>query len=332
MILSELGELGLIERLSSKLKQKLPDGVFGIGDDCAVIPVSQELSYLITTDALIEDIHFFKNKILPQDLGHKSLAVNLSDIAAMGGIPHSVFLTLSLPKDLDVYWIDKFFDGFQALASKHNTLLLGGDTTGSVNKIAISLTMIGYVHPQKIKFRSSAQLEDIICVTDFIGDSGAGLASILENQKETDDSVYLISRHFRPEPNIEKGVFLAGQHSVNAMMDVSDGVYSDIQRIMKASHCGVNIDMDRFPISDQLRRFSKKNNIDELEMAATGGEDYCLLFTVSRDGVDELAKLYFEKFKQPFYPIGEITSLNSGLVFMNNKKIVSLQKKIFNHF
>jgi len=332
MLISDLGEFGLIERISSAMKQTLPDKVVGIGDDCAVIPISKELSYLVTTDALVEDVHFIKNKISPQNLGHKSLAVNLSDIAAKGGTPHSVFLTLSLPKNLEVEWIDQFIAGFHNLASKYNTLLLGGDITGSTSKISINVTVIGSAHPDKIKLRSTAKLGDIICVTDSLGDSGAGLAAILGNFKETNESNYLINRHYRPEPHLAQGEFLAQFNSVHAMMDVSDGLYSDIKRIITASHCGATINMNQMPISDQLCRFSEDNHLDPLEIATIGGEDYCLLLTVSPEAFDDVSKAFYQKFKHKLCSIGNITLPKADPIYIRNNKTFSFKQKTFNHF
>ncbi len=235
MKLSAIGEFGFIHRISPPFLKNLPNAVVGIGDDCAVLPWKENESLLVTTDMLIEDIHFIRSKISPRDLGYKSLAVNLSDIAAMGGTPESAYLSLGIPKYFDVEWMDDFYTGLHELAESERVHLLGGDTTKSPTHLVINITVLGKANPRLIKYRSTAKQDDIICVTDFLGDSGGGLKCLLENKLFGDDVMYLIQRHHRPRAHIAEGIWLAMQEGVHAMMDVSDGIDSDLHRIMERS-------------------------------------------------------------------------------------------------
>jgi thiamine-monophosphate kinase len=340
MKITDIGEFDFIERISSHMKQPLPIGITGIGDDCAVIAETNERSLLITTDALVEDTHFLKDQIKAKDLGHKLLAINLSDIAAMGAIPHSAFLTMCLPTDLEIEWIDDFILGFKKIAERYNVLLLGGDTTQSPQKIFMNLSVLGHAHPNQIKYRSTAKSGDLICVTDNLGDSGGGLNIVLQKleyflNKSPESSAHaqhLLHRHYLPEPCIEQGKFLAQQSVVHAMMDLSDGLHSDIQRIMKSSNCGAVLFMDKFPISAPLERTSQQLGWNARELAATGGEDYALLFTADPSHFAQLAETYFNKFNQKIYPVGEITTELNKLQYLMNGKPVSISKKEFRHF
>lgn len=330
--LSEIGEFGLIKRFSHHFLDNLPPGVTGIGDDCSVIPINNKEALLVTTDMLIEDSHFLKNKISPFELGYKSLAVNLSDIAAMGGTPRAAFLSLGIPSSIDVEWLDEFFSGFKALAKKTNTLLLGGDTTKSSDRLVINVAVTGIAKLEKIKKRSTALPGDIICVTGITGDSGGGLLALLQNLSQDDDVKYLIQQHHLPEPHLNEGKWLAGQKAVHAMMDVSDGIESDIKRIMEASGVGAEIKLEKLPVSHQLKAVSNKNNWNFYEIAAGGGEDYCLLVTVDEKTYSSLNNEYNKAFSRDLTAIGLINQNKGELQIKLNDEIVKPVKHGFDHF
>lgn len=332
MKLNKIGEFGFINRFSDKFNNLLKNGQKGIGDDCAVIPKNDESSYIITTDLLIEDIHFIKNKISPFELGYKSLAVNLSDIAAMGGIAVSSFLSIGIPKNTDVEWLDEFISGYQKLSEKYKVPLLGGDTTKSPDNLVINVGVIGECENKKIKYRSAAKDKDIICVTDFLGDSAGGLKIILNNISDEKNSEYLLKKHLMPEPEIDAGKWLADQNGVNAMMDVSDGISSDLQHILDASACAAEIEIDKIPVSEKLKNISKKNSWDISDMSVSGGEDYCLLLTINKEKFHKIAENFQLKFKRPLFEIGRIINGNPEIFYFKNNEIVNLSKKGFNHF
>ncbi len=331
MKISDMGEFGFIRKVSEKFRANLEPGIVGIGDDCAVIPQG-ERSLLITTDMLVEDVHFLRDVISPLDLGHKSLAVNLSDIAAMGGISKYAFLSIGLPESIELSWADSFLEGFNSLAKEFNVILLGGDTTRSPGPIIINVSILGEARSDQIKLRSGARAGDIICVTGYLGDSAGGLKAILEKKTIDADVQYLFTQHHRPAPQLIEGQWLASNSWVHAMMDVSDGINSDLKRIIESSKCGASIDLKDLPISPTLTRVSKNFGWNALEMAAIGGEDYCLLITVEQSSFEKLSIEYERRFHSKLYPIGKITDRIGQLDYKKNGQPYSLETEGFHHF
>lgn len=333
MKLSEIGEFGLIERISKFFGTKLPDNIKGIGDDCAIINIDENEAWIVTTDMLIEDRHFLIDKISPFDLGYKSLAVNLSDIAAMGGIPHSFFISVGIPqKIVTVEWIDEFYKGLKELSSKYNTFLLGGDTTKSPDKLVICITVLGKVNIKKVKTRNNAKIGDFVCLSDFVGDSAAGLKAIINDFKIDNLTKHLINKHNKPEPQLEEGLFLSQYSFVHSMMDVSDGIESDIRRIIEQSKVGAEILIEKLPISIELDAFCKKYNYQPYEFALFGGEDYCLLFTIQPEKYEDLDKAFYNKFGRHINVIGKITEKMGVLEFKYFNQPYELKGHGFDHF
>lgn len=326
MQIQHLGEFGLIRRLQSKYSPQLPNGVVGIGDDCAVIPYIADESLVTTTDMLVEHIHFDLAKISATDLGYKSLAVNLSDIAAMGARPLYALLSLALPPDTKLDWLDAFFDSFKQLASQFQVFLIGGNTT-QAQELTINVTVIGTCKTNLIKYRSSAQKGDILCCTGFLGDSGAGLKAL--NLKISAPN--LLQRHFRPYIFVEESQWLAKQAGVHAMMDLSDGLASDICHITTASQCGCELHLEKIPLSTALIDIAKKNQWDPLEIALTSGEDYCLLITINASNFEKIAQDYRKEFQTPLYPLGVITH-STKIHYTLKGKPAEFLKKGFDHF
>ena len=330
--LSETGEFGLISRISEYFTKNLKPGVTGIGDDCAIIPLNDTEALLVTTDMLIEDQHFIKHRIAPFELGYKSLAVNLSDIAAMGGTPEYAFLSMGIPKETDIKWLDEFFRGFKDLSDSSDTYLLGGDTTKSDSKLIINIAVIGKANLNKIKKRSTAKPGDIICVTDLVGDSGGGLKALLNNIPSDEDIKYLIKRHHMPVPSLHEGKWLAELPGVHAMIDISDGIESDIHRIMESSNVGAEINLDKIPVSETLQRVSGNHKWNTYEIAVGGGEDYCLMLTVENHQFDYIKNNFSIHFGKPLYGVGKITGNSGTLTFKLKGKKFDLAKHGFDHF
>jgi thiamine-monophosphate kinase len=330
--ISAIGEFGLIRRFSPPFLKKLPKDLMGIGDDCAVLPWKGRTRLLVTTDMLVEDIHFLRAKIPARDLGYKALAVNLSDIAAMGGRPESAFLSLGIPAEIRVEWLDAFFNGLKYLAAAEGVRLLGGDTTKSPGSLIINIAVIGRADRARIKFRSGAKPGDLVCVTGELGDSGGGLRIILEDRPFDKDERYLVRKHNRPRPHLEEGAWLAGQGGVTAMMDVSDGIDSDLRRIMEKSRCGAAVDFDLLPISAPLRRTSEKRGWNVREVAAAGGEDYCLLAAVRADHLEKIETGFRKRFGRPLAVIGRVTERKTGLRYFAGRLPVKLERRGFDHF
>ena len=278
--LSDLGEFGLIERIRERFPA--PDGIMGIGDDCAILPPQYSVDTLLSTDMLVEGTHFLRKDISPGDLGWKSAAVNLSDIAAMGGKPTGTLLSLALPANLDIEWVDDFLDGYAELSGRFDVPLLGGDTTASPDRICINVTVLGECPTRFARKRSDAKVDDLICVTGPLGDSAAGLKAILKGVQRDADVQALIDKHYRPMPRVKEGQELRLNLGVHAMMDISDGIGSDLQHILDASEVGADIDLKAIPLSLALKRVCARTGWDPLELALGGGEDYELLFTCTR--------------------------------------------------
>lgn len=334
MKISEIGEFGFLSRLKKNFLYQYPEGVIGVGDDCAIIPQSDSKALLVTTDLLIENIHFYISQISARSLGYKALAVNLSDIAAKGGFPQYVFLSIALPSQTKVEWLDQFYSGFLDLAQKYNTLLLGGDTTQSPDKIFINVTLLGQLDLKNIKLRSSAQIGDIIVVTDFLGDSSCGFHSLqVQNRvKVNEDIEYLRERHFLPKPAIEEGQWLSQQEGVHAMMDISDGISSDLHRIMEQSKCGVRIHLESIPLSKSLMNVTSQYHWQAWNFALSGGEDYSLLLTVDQKEFEEIHQNYLKRFNRKLFVIGEIIDQQEGFQTTLNNQPYAFNFSQFEHF
>lgn len=317
--LSSLGEFGFIETIKAHYPgASLPAGWMGIGDDCAVFPKDANASWLISTDMFLAGVHFLSDDIPPKAAGHKSLSTNLSDIAAMGGIPRAALLSIALPKDSSAEWAEDFMKGFNELAARENLMLIGGDTSKSRHDVVISITIIGEAPNAHIKYRSAARAGDVIAVTRPLGASTAGLQAIVKKEKNKDG----IEAHYWPQPETQLGAFLGAQASVHAMMDVSDGLVQDLRHILNQSSVGARLDIPSNLVHPAAT----------LQQALAGGEDYALLFTADAAAFDQLEKSVQEQFGRAVIPVGRITE-NTGecSVFMNGEA-VELPKEGFDHF
>ena len=273
------GEFELINDIKAMFP--VPEGITGIGDDCAVIPQRSGMETLVSTDMLVEGTHFILDDIPAYRLGWKSAAVNFSDIAAMGGIPVGSFLAVALPKTLPEGWVEEFMKGYRDISEHFGFPLLGGDTTASRDRLSICVTVLGKAVAGRSRKRSTAEPGDLICVTGTLGDSAAGLQAVLKGVTRDEKVKYLIDRHYLPTPLIEAGIVLSREEGVHAMMDISDGVGSDLRHILEESHCGAVVDIRELPMSEEMQGFCTDNGLDPVELALCGGEDYELLFTVS---------------------------------------------------
>lgn len=323
MKLSEIGEEGIIELLKTAFPT--PSPLIGIGDDCALIPIegSQE-AFLVTTDALVEGTHFLSTTISPHDLGYKTAAVNLSDIAAKGGIPLYAFLTLALPQETDLSFVRDFLQGLKE--GLQSTLLLGGDTVSSPEGIFMNLTIIGKCITSQVKKRDQAKIGDIVCVDGYLGDAMAGLEVI---QKGLKGFPSLVQAHQRPHAHLEEGRWLSSHPSVHAMMDLSDGLATDLPRLLKASQVGCEIDIEKIPISTPCQEFYP----NPLPHALGGGEEYCLLFTIAEGQLNSLNQAFQTRFGTPFFPIGKIVKNPRNVVYKSNGQPARVDSlPLFKHF
>jgi thiamine-monophosphate kinase len=240
----------------------------GIGDDCAVLSLPRGHQALITTDFSLEDVHFRRDWHPPDSVGHRCLARGLSDIAAMGGVPRAAFLSLALPPDLPQKWLDQFVGGLLKLAKRHSVPLAGGDTAQSPAGILADIVVLGSVPAGKAVLRSGAKPGDLLYVTGTLGSSTAALNQLREGGKLRPKSHL---KHFYPEPRIAVGQFLREKKLASAMIDISDGLSTDLGHICDESKTGALVYVDALPIADGLgdRR---------MQQALHGGEEYELLF------------------------------------------------------
>ena len=293
------GEFGFIDYIKTNFPA--PKEVTGIGDDCAVMP-SGDGELLFSTDLLMEGVHFLRGESSAEDIGWKAAAVNLSDIAAMGGTPVATFLSIALPKDAQGDWAERFIEGYAQISRMYGVPLLGGDTTSSLRDIAVNVGILGRCPSGKRAMRSGAKPGETIYVTGHLGDSAGGLQAILKGIDRNDMVQTLIARHKRPVPRVNEGRALMNSGKVGAMMDISDGIASDLRHIMKASGVGAVVRLDRLPCSRQLLDVCKEHGWDIYELATSGGEDFELLLT-GPEGLENELDI-------PLYPIGHITSGN----------------------
>jgi thiamine-monophosphate kinase len=334
MKLSEIGEFGFIDRFSKHFHDMVEPGTIkGIGDDCAIMPLNDQYDQVVTTDLLIEDIHFLRSSISPLDLGYKALAINLSDIAAMGARPTASFLSIALPIDIDVEYMDKVMEGYHQLSRKYHVPLLGGDTTRSPEKLIINVCATGQISKGEAHLRSDARPGDVICVTGPLGDSAAGLKMLVEDITPDQRSSSLIAWHHRPEPAINEGLWLSKQPGVRAMMDISDGIASDLKHILKMSNTGAIINIEDVPVSDALKKTAAKYDWNIPLLTLAGGEDYRLLVTIERSAFNSISEEYSQLFSFPLTSIGLITDTEQGNIkWYKNNTVYHLSKGGFTHF
>lgn len=296
--ISQLGEFGLIERISQKFTITNKSSVKGIGDDAAVIDTG--LDYLLmSTDMLVEGPHFDLSYAPLQHLGYKAVAVNVSDIAAMNGIAEQITVSIAISNRFSVEAIDALYAGIRSACDSYKVDLVGGDTTSSASGLVISITVLGRVPKDKIAYRSGAKINDIVCVTGDLGAAFLGL-QVLEREKQVflsdpdmepslEKFEYLVGRQLKPEARtdivfdlLEAGVI------PTSMIDVSDGLASDILHLAKNSGVGFRLYEDRIPIDHSAFETAIEFNLDPITCALNGGEDYELLFTISQADQEKL--------------------------------------------
>lgn len=305
----------------------------GIGDDAAVIAIDEKKSMVITKDLLVEDVHFRRRYYSPEELAHKSLHVNLSDIAAMGAVPAHVFLGISLPKSEGEY-ATAFTKHFIDTCKNYNVVVMGGDTTSSKAGMFISVTMMGYADNAQIKLRTTANIDDVICVAGDIGHAHIGLLAL-----ESDRSGFAKYEQSAKKPmaRIAEGAWFGGRPDVTAMMDLSDGLYVDVQKLARASSVTADIYVDEISISDDFRNACAVLDVDPIKVKLEGGEDYGLLITVHKAAYADLARDFQQKFGYALQPVGSFAAHgNDNLSYVRVHSTVSgnavTDIKPFSHF
>ena len=271
MIKKNLSEFLLIDRITNKFRKYKGDVYKGIGDDCAVIKSNKDKCLLYTCDSLVSGIHFSEKYSSPYQIGRKVTAVNISDIAAMGGKPSHFLVSLFLPEGTTEKFIDELYKGLTEEGNLYDIDIIGGNIAKS-NQFIIDLFLVGEVPCQNLLLRSGAKVGDLVLITGNLGDSAAGL-ELLQNPKlniPERDKKRLIFRHLTPTPRIKEGMIIAESKKATSMIDISDGLSSDLLHICEASQVGVKLFTDKIPVSDSVK----------IDLALNGGEDYELCFTM----------------------------------------------------
>lgn len=318
------GEFELISQYFKRTASR-SDVLLSVGDDCAITTLKADHQLAITTDTLVAGTHFLPS-ISPADLAYKTVAVNLSDLAAMGAMPMWASLALTLPQ-VDHQWLSEFSQSLFATLARYNVDLIGGDTTKG--PLALTLTVQGAIPKGKGLFRHNAKIGDWIFVSGTLGDSAAGLEMLLTNRKIlTESDRYLIQRHLRPTPRIE--LALALNAFACCAIDISDGLLADLGHILERSQVGAELYLEQLPISSHLKMQHNDDIIQQF--ALNGGEDYELCFTVSDEKKAQMEQI-FRSQGIKVTCIGKITSATSGLILRKNGKIITPPTKSgFDHF
>jgi len=336
--LSELGEFGLIDHLTRDLKMHQATTVKGIGDDAAVVDYKGK-KMVVTTDLLVEGIHFNLVYTPLKHLGYKSVIVNLSDVYAMNGHPRQVLVSLALSAKFSVEAIEQLYEGIRLACEKYKVDLVGGDTTTSLTGLTINVVALGEVDKGKLAYRNTARVNDLICVSGDLGAAYMGLQLLEREMKvfsESGESIqpdlssydYILGRQLKPEAR--KDIIESLQdHQIDpgAMIDLSDGLSSDLIHICKQSGLGCRIFQDRIPIADETDRAAREMNIEPFIAALNGGEDYELLFTVPLNQHDAVKKI------EDISVIGHITEKETGMKFVTLQgDEIELQAQGWNSF
>ncbi len=337
-------ELEKSEKASASTRQRLPLSrlsslALGIGDDAAIITQANGRETVITADLLVEEIDFRRDSMPPSMLGHKALAVSLSDIAAMGARPRWAMLSLGLPREIwDSSFVDDFYDGFFALADSYNVALIGGDVSRTPERIVVDSIVLGETLSGQAVLRRGARAGDHIFVTGTLGGAAAGLrfmergarlgetASARRKGREIER---LLLRQLRPQPRVNWGVLLGAERLATAMIDLSDGLSSDLAHLCRASRTGALIEASRLPINSSVARVCGRRALDPLALALHGGEDFELLFTIRPRDLRRLPRAVDGV---PATYIGDVTHRAGRIQISEGRRRWTLEPAGFEHF
>ena len=334
-LLSDLGEFGLIARLTEKVQLRNASSILGVGDDAAVL-IYPEKKIVVTTDLLTEGIHFNLMYVPLKHLGYKAVVVNLSDVYAMNATPRQITVSIAISSKFSLEAVEELYSGIHLACEKYGVDLVGGDTTSSLTGLTISVTAIGEANDDELVYRSGAQVNDLLCVSGDLGGAYMGL-QLLERENEVfkvnplqkpqfEGYDYILERQLKPEarPDI-KGLLKTLNIKPTAMIDISDGLSSEAMHLCKASKVGCSIYEEKIPLDKQTKDFAEELSINPLVAALNGGEDYELLFTVPISSFDVLKKEF------DITIIGHITPESEGTnLITTGGSVIPLQAQGWN--
>jgi len=327
MLIREIGEFELIKRMLAGLSATGRPVIAGIGDDAAVLHPPKGKVQLVTTDMLVENVHFRLNTASPFQIGWRSLAVNISDIAAMGGEPTYAFISIGLSRDATVELVDEIYSGMRKVAEAYSVDIVGGDTV-SAPQIVINVALLGEVEAENLLLRSGAKAGDALVVTGDLGGSDAGL-NILEHNLPVEGT----EKHLTPTPRVREGRLLAKSGYVTSMIDISDGLASEVHHICQESGTGAKLCMKDIPLSHNVRRVAELIDKKPHDLALYGGEDFELLFTCQPDKVPLLAEGMLENCDTPLTAVGQIIGMSGSITIEDTLgNTISLGSRGYDHF
>ena len=315
--ISELGEFGLIDRLTKNIKIKNKTTIKGVGDDAAILEYGEK-QIVVSSELLTEGVHFNLMYVPLKHLGYKAVIVNLSDICAMNAVPKQIVVNIALSGKFSVEAVEELYSGIHLACEKYGVDLVGGDTTSSLTGLTISITVLGEVEKENVVLRSGAKPTDLLCVTGDLGGAYMGL-QLLERENEVfkvNENMqpqlsgfdYILERQLKPEARIDIiSAFKKLDIKPTSMIDISDGLSSEIHHLCKNSNLGCNIYEDKIPLDFQTKKMAEEMNINPLVAALNGGEDYELLFTLALSDYDKI------KNDADFTIIGHMTEAKDGV-------------------
>ncbi|MDE0332246.1 MAG: thiamine-phosphate kinase [Nitrospinae bacterium] len=333
----EIGEFALIERLRNNLGSVGNDAdvIVGNGDDAAVIKAVDGKCWIVTCDVQVCGVHFpSMGDVSGFAVGYKSLAVNVSDVAAMGGRPRFALISLGIPEETPVSFLDEVYGGVRALSEEYDILVLGGNVTRTSGPLFVDVFLVGEVMAEKVLRRSGARAGDRILVTGHLGDAAAGLHSLSGSQTGVREDLYasLTRAQLEPQPRVAEGIVIAESGLATAMLDISDGLAGDIRHLCEASDVGAILWESELPVSDALLEAASLSAKNPFEWALHGGEDYELLVTTPAESAGALQEILRRVGGEPLTIIGEILPASQGISLKRTDGIFALENLAWEHF
>jgi thiamine-monophosphate kinase len=331
----ELGEFGLIERIAERLPSYRADVRAAVGDDLAVLEWDAETYQLATCDVQVEGVHFARDTITALQLGRRAAAINLSDIAAKGGTPEHFLVSLALRPEIEVEWVGQLYDGLAEEASRYGADIVGGNVSRTEGPLVVDVFLLGKVRQEEVLLRSGAGPGELVLVTGWLGDSAAGRV-LLEGEVSgirAEHRRRLVDAHLTPTPRIKEGQVISGSRWATAMLDLSDGLASDVAHICDQSGVGVRLWADRLPVSEEARRVLRQLGRQGWELALGGGEDYELCLTVPSGEQRAVAEAVERETGTKITCVGEILQATDGRwLVLEDGREVPLQSVGWDHF
>ncbi len=327
MKIGKIGEFGLIDLIRKQVLVKDKRVVVNVGDDAAVVRSTANRLLIFTTDTLVEKIHFDLNYFTFEDIGWKAMAANLSDVAVMGGLPAYALVSIGLPKSMRAEDVLSIYKGASKIARRYGCKIIGGDTTLVPRELFVSIALLGEVEKEFVITRGGAKKGDLICVTGNLGEAQAGLEILKAHGRH---NLSLVRKHLRPQPRINESRILTRNLKVNSMIDISDGLSSDLFHLTEESRLGAIIYEQHIPISSKCLKLASLLNKSPISWALSSGEEYELLFTVNQKDRNKIDRI---KKEVEVTVIGEMVDKGQGVRFANELgKRKKLAKTGFVHF